>query len=440
MHFKSPKGEKFKAKKNLTEGIVSWISRRTCRILAEGRSFDCIVKTNLEAGSSETTIVVGDKVLFSPSGTSSGRVESVLPRKTQFRRFDPHDKRRPRLLAANIDQVLVVVSFSEPPLHPRFIDRCLLAAVQGGTELLVVVNKADLPGTEERARSEKSLAAYSDLTSGMFFLSALTGEGLDALKERLAGKTTLFMGQSGVGKSSLVNQLAGSAGAKTGEINAKSGKGSHTTSDSRLYELDPSTRIIDSPGVREFDLGLLDLGELAAAFPDFVPYIEGCAHGDCRHAREENCGVKRAVAEGKISRARYQSWMRLLGEEPGEAPSAGTGGFFECVRCRTPVPLAAAGTEHRNHCPRCLWSLHVDHLPGDRSSCCGGAMEPISVWVKSKEWVIIHRCVECGTLHGNRVAGDDNEALLLSLAVKPLANPPFSLVARERAAASPGAG
>jgi len=430
MHRTSLKGENSRFKKNLEEGIVSWISRRTCQVLSDGLRFDCIVKTNLAADSAETDIVIGDRVLFAPSGAASGRVESVLPRRTWFGRVDPHDKGKIRLIASNLDQTAVVVSFLEPPLHPRFIDRCLVAAARGGTELIVVVNKSDLAGTEERAKTEKLLETYAALTEEICFVSAATGEGLGRLRERLEGRTTLLLGQSGTGKSSLANLLAEGASAKTGGICAKSGKGSHTTSDSRLYEIDAKSRIIDSPGVREFDVGPLEASDLAEAFPDFRPFAAECGRSDCRHGPEEDCGVKRAVAEGRVSRSRYGSWMRLLGEEASEAPAAGEGGCFDCVRCRSAVPLAAPGTEHRNHCPRCLWSRHVDHLPGDRAAFCGGAMEPISVWVRSREWVIIHRCTACGTLHANRVAGDDNEALLLSLAVKPLANPPFSLVAK----------
>ena len=108
--------------------------------------------------------------------------------------------------------------------------------------------------------------------------------------------------------------------------------------------------------------------------------------------------------------------------------SAHTGSQFECVHCHQRVHPSAPGTAHRNHCPRCLWSMHVDNLPGDRASRCGGAMEPVAVSVKpGGEWVLIHGCRTCGALHGNRIAGDDNELVLLSLVVRPLAQPPFPL-------------
>ena len=139
-----------------------------------------------------------------------------------------------------------------------------------------------------------------------------------------------------------------------------------------------------------------------------------------------------AVRDGQIPRARYETYRRLMsasGEGDAEAqPRRPAEGSFTCANCGECVTSESAGAEHRNHCPRCLWSVHLDHEPGDRSACCGGQMEPVAVWVrKGDEWAIIHRCRECGDFHSNRIAADDNEMLLLSIAAKPIAKPPFRL-------------
>ncbi|NLE23354.1 MAG: RNHCP domain-containing protein [Actinobacteria bacterium] len=150
---------------------------------------------------------------------------------------------------------------------------------------------------------------------------------------------------------------------------------------------------------------------------------------------EPGCAVRRAVADGRLPRSRYVSYRKLVGgdgDDPrpadGEPAPAdpGAGRQFTCAHCGRPVPPDAAGSRHRNHCPHCLHSLHLDEVPGDRAACC--VMDPVTVWVRGRgEWALVHRCRTCGRLSSNRIAGDDNEALLLSLAARPLSAPPFPL-------------
>ncbi|NLG85474.1 MAG: RNHCP domain-containing protein [Firmicutes bacterium] len=142
---------------------------------------------------------------------------------------------------------------------------------------------------------------------------------------------------------------------------------------------------------------------------------------------EEECGVRRAVAEGRIPAGRYRGYLRLLGLS-ADAGGADEAAPFQCANCGAEVSPGPAGTRHRNHSPYCLFSKHLDNRPGDRAASCGGLMEPIAVWVRAGgEWAVIHRCKSCGALRANRIAADDNEMLLLQLAVKPLAMPAFPL-------------
>ena len=258
-------------------------------------------------------------------------------------------------------------------------------------------------------------------------VSTVTGEGLDELRGLMAGKTCVLVGHSGVGKSSILNSLYPDLDLATNSPRKSDGKGRHTTTASNLYELPGGINIIDTPGVREFGLHGIDAADLRECFTEFEAFARGCSYRDCSHSTEPDCGVRRAVRDGLVSRLRYESYLRLLEDiTPGMAHQPDDS--FTCTHCGALVSSEEAGTEHRNHCPRCLWSLHLDNVPGDRASCCDGQMEPVAVWVrKGGEWAIIHRCRECGTFRSNRIAADDNEMLLLSLAARPLAQPPFPL-------------
>lgn len=249
-------------------------------------------------------VATGDQVRFSPERR---RVEEVLPRRTVLSRSDPHNPRIERVIAANIDVVVNVVSLKNPPLRPGLIDRYLIAIGKSGAEVLVCVNKIDLlesPGEFEL------LAPYENLGIPVIRCSATTGEGIDQLSHALAGKLCVFSGHSGVGKSSLLNSLTGLT-LETGGVSAANRKGRHITTSSALYCLPNGAMVIDTPGIREFGLWDVSQSGLRRYFHEFDG--RKCAFADCSHTHEPDCAVKEAP---DIAPARYESYLRILKTMP----------------------------------------------------------------------------------------------------------------------------
>lgn len=264
------------------------------------------------ARSQKTALAVGDEVVAYPADTSRWVVTSVLPRKTTLSRPDPHDPSLERVIVANVDVVCAVVSVREPALHPRVIDRFWLAVQRGGSRLLVVVNKIDLLDEAGRIEVTAQLAPYEDAGLALHYVSAETGEGLDALRLALRGMTCTFIGHSGVGKSSIVNAVFPEVTALTGEVRQADGRGRHTTTRASLYEGPGETRIIDTPGVRSFGLWDLEDDEIRGYFDEFTEFAQRCRFQDCTHIHEPECAVLAAVEEGAIAEFRYETYRRLL--------------------------------------------------------------------------------------------------------------------------------
>lgn len=214
------------------------------------------------------------------------------------------------IIAANIDAVIAVVSARSPPLHINVIDRYIVMIQSNNIEPIICLNKADLAEGHEDAL----LKEYRSLGIKYVKTSTLKKEGIEELKKMISGKTAVFIGQSGVGKSSLINAIAGDMIAREGEVSKKTDKGKHTTTASTLYKWRENSYIIDTPGIRSFGIGNIPKKELRLYFPEFKAYV--CNYGNCMHNLEsaKDCGVKRALAEGKIQKARYDSYLRLLEE------------------------------------------------------------------------------------------------------------------------------
>ncbi len=269
----------------------------------DGKLFRCVTRRGLDL------LVCGDAVDWSPTSEGEGVVEAMQPRVTVLYRNDSHN--RPRPLAANIDQV-VIEAATEPTLDLFLIDKYTIAAELADTHPLIVVNKADLLGDDDRRKIERQLKEYHTIGYTSLFTSALKNTGIDEFREQLSGKTSVLVGQSGVGKSSLVNRLLPEQDIAVGRLSEASGLGKHTTTATTLYHLSCGGNLIDSPGVRDFRLGDVDPVSLGNGFLEFHPYLGQCRFNDCLHLGEPGCAVIAALEAGRISERRMESYRRLM--------------------------------------------------------------------------------------------------------------------------------
>ena len=293
-------------------GVVVGLSSGSCQVDDDGQLLRCQLPSRL-ARDQQQAVAIGDEVLLERQGKNSLRVRDVLPRRTILSRPDPHNAHRERVIAANIDVVVLVVSLVDPPLRPALVDRYLIAVERSGAEAFLCVNKVDLVEDEEALADEFAvLEPYRPLVRRVIPCSTVSGEGLPELRQALERQTAVFVGHSGVGKSSLINALSPNLKLRTGQVSHAHGKGRHTTSRSNLFHLGHGIRLIDTPGIREFGLWRLSPAELATYFPDFDEAAEDCRFGDCTHTHEPECAVRVAVEEGVVSPDRFDTYQRIL--------------------------------------------------------------------------------------------------------------------------------
>lgn len=298
---------------DLTEGTVVWLGRRACRVRTTDGDIECEISGEL-AREQQTCLAVGDEAVVRVSG-GTRVVQTVHPRRTRLSRPDPDNAHIERVLVANVDLVLVTVSVKTPPLHPRLIDRFAVAILRGGADGAICVNKLDL--LEDPAEREAELAKlgpYRDAGFTVVECSTVTRQGMDRVRELIAGKTSAFVGHSGVGKSSILNALRPELGLETRAVSEGYGRGRHTTTASSLYDLGDGTRLIDTPGIRSFGLWRMEAAEVAWYFPEFDPFIADCRFRDCTHIHEPGCAIKLAITQGRVSPQRYDTYLRLVNE------------------------------------------------------------------------------------------------------------------------------
>jgi ribosome biogenesis GTPase len=270
---------------------------------SDGELVRCVPRRSL------APIVCGDRVIWEPAGDGTGVVTRIVTRDSVLNRADDENRTRP--LAANLDQIVIVMA-AEPAPDEFLVDKYTVAAELIGIQPLLVINKIDLPNSTARATLEQRVADYTAIGYRVLFTSALKTTGMPELEQALTGKTSILVGQSGVGKSSLIKRLLPEQDITIGMLSEASGQGRHTTTATTLYHLPCGGMLIDSPGVRDFRLGNAPPGELESGFREFRNYLGQCKFHNCRHLSEPGCAVAGAVQQERISPRRLQSYRQLL--------------------------------------------------------------------------------------------------------------------------------
>ncbi len=265
----------------------------------------CFLRANLES------LVTGDQVVWRP-GDPNGVVVARQPRQSELLRPDPFGKLKP--VAANVDQIIVVIAPAPEP-HANLVDRYLVAAESVGIEPVILLNKSDRVDDDNRTLLAELLAPYANLGYRVLEASCKTLDGLTALQSILEDRTSVFVGQSGVGKSSLVNALLPEANTRVGELSEAREKGTHTTTTAELFHLPAGGTIIDSPGIREFGLWHMERDQIEQGFREFRPLLGLCKFRDCRHEQEPGCALLAALEAGEISERRLESYRHILGQQ-----------------------------------------------------------------------------------------------------------------------------
>lgn len=280
----------------------------------DGTMVRCSVRRILKtlAIDGRNAVAVGDKAWYRPSGNNQGMIEKVGVRRGMVTRGY---RRREHVIVSNVDQILIVSAIEAPGLKLPLIDRYLISAERGGVRPIVILNKSDLA---DLADYQWVVGLYTQLGYETLATSAADGRGLGRLREILARGVTAFSGQSGVGKSTLLNAIEPGLNLRVREVADWTGKGKHTTTHAELIRMNTGAYVVDTPGLRQFELWGVDPAEVEGYFVEFRPYIPQCKYPDCSHSHESECAVKKAVHWGQIDGGRYESYLKLYFQKPIE--------------------------------------------------------------------------------------------------------------------------
>ncbi len=292
----------------LTGRVISAIGLNAIVQSDDGRRFECTIRRLVRtiARDERNAVVAGDRVVFQPLNDKQGVIERVDPRRGTISRGS---QRREHIIVANVDQVMIVASADDPPLKPNLIDRFLVSAEKGEVGSIICINKVDLI---DPVMIQPIVGVYAALGYEVVLTSTTNNTGIERLRSLLRDRETVLTGQSGVGKSSLLNAIQPNFDLKTSEISDWSHKGRHTTRRAALLELDFGGWVVDTPGLRQLELWDVIPEEVEAYFIEFRSFVPFCKYPDCTHTHEDHCGVKQAVERGQIAQMRYESFLRIV--------------------------------------------------------------------------------------------------------------------------------
>lgn len=302
-------------REKLLRGRILSIGSQEIIVEHQGKNIACVLRGILkkEKGRVKNLVTVGDYVLFEPLNEGSGVIVHIEERQSVLSRADNLHQKREQLIAANIDQVLITVSVVSPPLKTSVVDRFVIAARKGNMKPIIVVNKIDLLPQEgdERELYNEFCRSWKDAGVPVIAVSAKDDAGLQPLKDVMSGQASVFSGQSGVGKSSLINAVTGMDLA-VGDVVMRSQKGAHTTTSAQLIPLEFGGWVIDTPGIKSFGIWNLQRDEINTYFSDITSFGSECKYPDCSHTHEDKCAVMSAVERGELSALRYESYVYLM--------------------------------------------------------------------------------------------------------------------------------
>lgn len=279
---------------------------------SDGDTLEVSMRGRLKKLDDLMKLTVGDQVTVEPgSQGGSWAIGEILPRKSQLARRMPGGGHGERIVAANVDQVMIVFAAARPEPHVRMLDRFLVIAEGNSLDARIVINKIDLV---DEAETRDRFRDYEKAGYPMHFTSFKKAIGLGELHDALAGRTSVLSGPSGVGKSSLLNGMYPGLNLRVGEISESVGKGRHTTVGAMLHPLPDEGYVVDTPGLREVGMWGMPSEDLDTCFPEFRPYLDRCRFSDCTHIAEPDCAVREAVAAGSVSAERFDSYVKLRGE------------------------------------------------------------------------------------------------------------------------------
>ena len=294
--------------------LVTAVAGMSARIERDGVEHPATIRgllTEIDTGYINP-VAVGDRVTVSEDGSGSWAIEGVLPRRTLLARPDPFLAPRQQVVAANVDQILIVSSWREPDLWPELIDRYLIAAGLSEIEPIICVNKADL--IEDLSAYQAEMRIYVDMGYRLILTSVIAGLGIEELRDALSHKLSVVVGLSGTGKSSLMSAVQPDLDIRIGDVSEAHGQGRHTTTQSALYRLDAGGYVADTPGIREFGIAGLTLGELSLYYPEIDELASECRFSNCSHIEEPECAVRSAEEDGSISPLRAASYRAVFDE------------------------------------------------------------------------------------------------------------------------------